>query len=110
MYGASVAYPADAAGFDVDYFRNHHAPSFARMLGDTCVHFESARPLEQPGAPLASGRVGGQHLAAPLRHSVRPSVAGGQLHVLSRSPRARDVHRLREDGLRSWGMVATPTS
>lgn len=51
MYCASVAYPVDAEGFDLDYFSNSHAPMFANLLGDNCVRFEVHRGLAAPGAP-----------------------------------------------------------
>jgi uncharacterized protein (TIGR02118 family) len=51
MFCASVIYPVDSEGFNFDYFRDHHAPRFADLLGDNCVHFEVHRGLEAPGAP-----------------------------------------------------------
>lgn len=51
MYCASVAYPPDFEGFDFEYFRDHHAPTFAKLLGDNCVRFEVHRALATPGAP-----------------------------------------------------------
>jgi uncharacterized protein (TIGR02118 family) len=51
MFCASVAYPPDSQGFDFDYFRDHHAPMFAEMLGDNCERFEVHRGLAAPGAP-----------------------------------------------------------
>jgi uncharacterized protein (TIGR02118 family) len=51
MFCASVAYPTDAATFDFGYFRDQHAPLFARILGDNCVRFEVHRGLAAPGAP-----------------------------------------------------------
>jgi uncharacterized protein (TIGR02118 family) len=51
MFCASVVYPVDSEGFNFDYFRDHHAPRFAELLGDNCVHFEVHRGLEAPGAP-----------------------------------------------------------
>jgi uncharacterized protein (TIGR02118 family) len=51
MFCASVAYPADAEGFDFEYFRDRHAPLFARMLGENCKRFEVHRGLATPGAP-----------------------------------------------------------
>jgi uncharacterized protein (TIGR02118 family) len=51
VYCASVAYPPDSEGFDFDYFRDHHVPLFARLLGDNCVRFEVHRGLAAPGAP-----------------------------------------------------------
>ena len=51
MFCASVAYPTDAATFDFGYFRDQHAPLFARVLGDNCVRFEVHRGLAAPGAP-----------------------------------------------------------
>lgn len=51
MFCASVAYPLDAEGFDVDYFCHHHAPLFAERLGENCQRFEVHRGLATPGAP-----------------------------------------------------------
>jgi len=51
MYCASVAYPLDSEGFDFDYLRTHHAPMFARLLGENCVRFEVHQGLATPGAP-----------------------------------------------------------
>lgn len=51
MYCASVAYPLEAERFDFEYFRDQHAPMFARLLGDNCVRFEVHRALATPGAP-----------------------------------------------------------
>ena len=51
MFCASVAYPLDSVDFDVDYFRDRHAPLFAEMLGATCVRYEVHRGLVAPGAP-----------------------------------------------------------
>ena len=51
MFCASVAYPRDAADFDVDYFLTRHAPMFAGMLGENCERFEVHRGLSAPGAP-----------------------------------------------------------
>jgi uncharacterized protein (TIGR02118 family) len=51
VFRASVAYPLDADGFDLEYFSNSHAPMFARLLGDACVRFEVHRGLASPGAP-----------------------------------------------------------
>jgi hypothetical protein len=34
MFCASVVYPVDSEGFDFDYFRDHHAPRFAELLGE----------------------------------------------------------------------------
>ena len=52
MYCASVVYPIDADNFDFEYFRSHHAPMFAQLLGDNCLRFEVHRALETPGGPL----------------------------------------------------------
>ena len=52
MYCASVAYPPDSQGFDFEYFRDHHAPMFAELLGANCVRFEVHRALSVPGAPV----------------------------------------------------------
>lgn len=51
MFCASVAYPSDEADFDFQYFRDQHAPMFARLLGENCSRFEVHRGLEVPGAP-----------------------------------------------------------
>lgn len=51
MFCASVAYPLDSEAFDFDYFRDHHAPLFAGLLGENCVRFEVHRGLASPGAP-----------------------------------------------------------
>lgn len=51
MYCASVMYPPEAEGFDFDYFRDQHAPLFARLLGENCARFEVHRGLAAPGAP-----------------------------------------------------------
>lgn len=51
MFCASVVYPADIEGFDFDYFRDHHAPRFAELLGPNCQRFEVHRGLATPGAP-----------------------------------------------------------
>ena len=51
MFCASVVYPIDAENFDFDYFRDRHAPLFARLLGENCVRFEVHRALASPGAP-----------------------------------------------------------
>ena len=51
MFCASVAYPTDAEGFDFAYFRDRHAPLFARLLGANCERFEVHRGLATPGAP-----------------------------------------------------------
>jgi uncharacterized protein (TIGR02118 family) len=51
MFCASVAYPPDAENFNFDHFRNHHAPMFAKLLGDNCTRFEVHRGLATPGAP-----------------------------------------------------------
>jgi uncharacterized protein (TIGR02118 family) len=51
MFCASVAYPLESEGFDFNYFRDHHAPMFAEMLGENCVRFEVHRGLASPGAP-----------------------------------------------------------
>ena len=51
MFCASVVYPTDAESFDFDYFRDQHAPLFARLLGQNCVRFEVHRGLASPGAP-----------------------------------------------------------
>lgn len=51
MFCASVAYPLDSEGFDFDYFRDHHAPMFAELLGENCVRFEVHRGLASAGAP-----------------------------------------------------------
>ncbi len=48
---ASVVYPADAVGFDFEYFATIHAPMFAGILGTNCERFEVHRPLASPGAP-----------------------------------------------------------
>jgi uncharacterized protein (TIGR02118 family) len=51
MFCASVAYPLESESFDFDYFRDHHAPMFAEMLGENRVRFEVHRGLASPGAP-----------------------------------------------------------
>lgn len=51
MFCASIAYPVDAEGFNLDYFCDRHAPMFAKMLGENCVRFEVHRGLATPGAP-----------------------------------------------------------
>lgn len=51
MFCASVVYPVDAVEFNFDYFCHHHAPMFAKFLGETCVRFEVHRGLATPGAP-----------------------------------------------------------
>jgi uncharacterized protein (TIGR02118 family) len=51
MYCASVAYPPNLEGFDLGYFRDHHAPMFAGLLGDNCVRYEVHVPQPAPGAP-----------------------------------------------------------
>jgi uncharacterized protein (TIGR02118 family) len=48
---ASVVYPADAVGFDFEYFATIHAPMFAGILGTNCERFEVHRPLASPSAP-----------------------------------------------------------
>lgn len=51
MFCASVVYPVDAEGFNFEYFRDHHAPMFAELLGSNCQRFEVHRALATPGAP-----------------------------------------------------------
>jgi uncharacterized protein (TIGR02118 family) len=51
MFCASVAYPGDAEDFNFEYFRDHHAPRFAELLGSNCERFEVHRGLATPGAP-----------------------------------------------------------
>jgi uncharacterized protein (TIGR02118 family) len=51
VYCASVTYPIDSEGFDLDYFATQHAPMFARLLGGNCIKFEVHRALATPGAP-----------------------------------------------------------
>jgi uncharacterized protein (TIGR02118 family) len=54
MFCASVVYPSDAEAFDFDYFSSHHAPMFARLIGENCVKWEVHRALASPGAPPPS--------------------------------------------------------
>lgn len=51
MFCASVTYPADAKDFNFEYFRDHHAPRFAELLGSNCERFEVHRGLAAPDAP-----------------------------------------------------------
>jgi uncharacterized protein (TIGR02118 family) len=51
MFCASVAYPLDSVGFDFEYLCLHHAPMFARLLGENCVRYEVHRGLASAGAP-----------------------------------------------------------
>src|SRR5436190_22677603 len=51
MFCASVVYSETDDSFDADYFRDHHAPMFARLLGDNCVRFEVHEAIAAPGAP-----------------------------------------------------------
>jgi uncharacterized protein (TIGR02118 family) len=54
MFCASVVYPSDSKSFDIDYFATHHAPLFARLIGDNCIRYEVHRALATPGAPAPS--------------------------------------------------------
>jgi len=51
MYCASVVYPPDAVGFDFEYFKVHHAPMFAKLLGDNRQRFEVHGPIATPQPP-----------------------------------------------------------
>jgi uncharacterized protein (TIGR02118 family) len=103
MYCASVVYPTDAEDFDFEYFRSHHAPMFASLLGENCVRSEVHRALATPGAPPPP------FLAAAYFWVTSPEAFGATLAKHGAAIYADIGKFTRTQPIRGWAEVAAQT-
>jgi hypothetical protein len=103
MFCASVVYPADAVGFDFEYFATIHAPMFAGILGTNCERFEVRRPLASPGAPQPPFAAAATSGSVIHRRSAQHSLSMATT-CMPTSPTSASRRRL-VGGVRSWAAL-----